>query len=706
VGTLTLGGGGWQGLTAEDVGDIVQVVSTSGSPAVTTVLWTTIASVTNSSTCVLAETIGDCTGAQAVVYRPLDEVINNPLNYILQDSIVFETSITTRPTLDFTTFTGDRTLIPVVGMPVLMTDAMLDGSVSTYTITGGSGYAAGDYIAVLQEGVRYPCIIQVDGTTGGGAIGASHIVLTPTTGVPGGFMYSVANGLTTEAITGSGSGATVDVTAVTGPAFGAEPGDVFGGSIEQVKIYNYPGMRQLKCECQCVSWDAILNRRVLGLTPAFPVSSTTLSYNGGQQSNGYSPVYGYQRWFNLGSPPPVAIIEVTLNGTPQSVGPATALPPVGAGGFEWYWSFGSFQLYEDPSGPTLTDGDAVVITIQSVQPQAPNVTYQNQPADQIVEAVISYIQDSEGITLANIVGSITESPLVPVPTVNSITFLANQTVDEALSSLMTYINDGSTNFWYYLDPRKGLHFEILGITTAAPWNISEADGSDGNVQSMVSALTTREKYANAAWINSQGILPAVTQVFSGNSEATTFNVSYPVGSQPTILFGAGLPNPLPSAYQNPPAPYVFGSVTYPETQTVGVLGDSGFQWYWDAGSNTITQDGSYPPISDTEAIWVTYNPDIGQISPYPNPTSIPDSTMIARQQVEGGSGEYDLTIDLTDQLPFTQGSAGQSAAVKSIAQTLAEYFQNMAQEVEVDSYRPGLAPGQSIIIGITGVAGA
>jgi hypothetical protein len=684
------------GLTQNDVGDWVQVAGQIGSPSTYGTFWATITTVISATEFTISESCAPSSALQITVYRPLTEEFNNPVNYILQDSIVFDASITTRPTLDFTTRSGDQTLVPVVGMPVLMTDSQLDGSVSGYTLLGGGGYSAGNVIAVIQPGAAYACLIVIDSVSGGAPL-TSHIEITPATGCPGGFGYVVQNGCATSAITGGGSGATVNILSVTGPAFSGFPGDVFGGSIEQAKIYNYPGTSQIKVECQCISWDGIFNHRVLGMTAAFPVSSTTLTFNGGVEQTGYSPVYGPQYWFNLGSPPPVAILSVSVNGTPATLGPLSALPLVGSGGYDFYWSFGDFQVNVDPSHPLFTDADSIVFVIQTVSPTAPSVTYQNLTADVIVTDIVGFIQDSENITLANVVSTVPGGGTVPL--VNAITFLANQTVDQALASLMTYINDGATNFWYYLDPRKGFHFEILGVTTIAPWNFSVLDGSDANAQSEVSQLTTREKYANAAWINAESLGAAITQVIVGTGASLDFAVTYPIGALPTIVFCAGLRANNPPA--SIPAPYSFGGVTYPEPQSVGIIGEHGYQWYYQIGSNSIVEDSGSPAISDTEAIYVTYQPEIGLIQPYPNPASIPDAAMIARQMIEGGSGEYDITVDLTSQLPFVQGNTpaqAQTAASNSIASLLAAYFENMAQEVEVETYRPGLAPGQSILV--------
>ena len=727
--TLTLGSaspavqpGYWVSLTQNDVGDIVQVFNLAGSPQIETVFWTTIAAVLGPNQAVLSSGQVVDAPSQAVIYRPLTEVIDNSGNYILQDSITFESSITTRPTLDFTVFSADRSIIPygnslitniqnMVGMPVLMTDSMLDGSIASYLLGGGGGYNPGDIVAILQPGSTSPAYIQVDTTGAGGSIATSHIILGPS-GTPGGYMYTPASGLATLAVTGHGTAATCQINTVTGPAFGAQPGDVFGGSIEQAKVTNYPGTQAIKIECQCVSWDAILNRRVLGITSAFPVSTTTLAFNGGEVIDQTNFIYGNLRYFNIGNAGNIfAIVSVTFNGVAQTFGsfkdyppPVPAIGHPGTGGFQWYQDLGSGEnlLYAGPFLPPFTDADSLDVVVQLVNPQTPTVSYETQTVDVIVEELLAFIQASEGITLANIVHAITESPFVSVPLVNVITFQANQTIDEALSSLMTYVNDGTINFWYYLDPRKGFHFEILGLTAAAPWDLLASDGSDANAQMEISCLATREKYANAAWINSENLLPAITEYFIGNSSIQNFQTGYPVGSQPTILFCAGLGSSgFPVLTPNPPPPYSFGvpPVTYPKAQTVGVEGESGFDWYWSPGSDQITEDGGHPPISSTEVLYVTFSPQIGQIQPYPPLTDIPDGAMIARQAVEGGSGEYDLTIDLSSQLPFVQGAAAQSAA-QNIQQLLTEYFSNMAQQADFDTYRPGLAPGQSIGISL------
>lgn len=610
-------------LNANDVGDIVAIFVNQGSPSIYTALWTTITAVLNTTQCLLADSTVGMTGAQAIVFRRFTENINpsGGPNYILQDSIEFEASITVRPTLNFTTysptFDTEAALIPVVGQPVLMTDS--DGTIGT--------------------------------------------------------------------------------------AFGPVDGDIFGGSIEQAKVTNYPGTGIVQVECQCISWDAVLNHRILGLTSAFPTSNITVDFNGAQENTSYSsPIFVNPfRFFELGQTA-VAIISVALNGIPQTVGDGSLYPVQGGGGipghpggggYQWYGggTGGTFNgqsvLYEDPSGPALGSGDSIVIVFQTVAPPEPSITYAtlNQTADQIILQLLAFIQNQEGITISNVVTG---------PIIGSITFQANQTFDEAFASITSYINDGTTNYWYYLDVRKGFHFEVLGITAVAPWNISVLDGSDANVQSLVSQLTTREKYANAAWINSSELLAAVTEVLQGDGSSLSHNVTYPVGDIVSIFFCAGLNSTnIPRSL---PAPYVFGSTQYPEAQTVGTpLTATGFDWLWQIGSTEILEDNGNPAISNTEAIYVTYNPQISQIQPFPASSSIPDSAMLARQKIEGGSGEYDTTIDLSSDLPFVQGAPAQSAS-QATAQLIAQYFQNLAQVAEVDSYRSGLAPGQSIIV--------
>lgn len=690
---------GWASLAAVDVGDIVMVMGggPGGAP-----LWTTIAAVNSATQAVLAHLdtlVGQAPygGAQATIFRPLTEETNNSVNYIENGTIDFEKSLTTRPTLNFTIYSGDRSIVPTVGgvtktanfvgMPVLMTDSSL-----------------------------------------------------------------------------------------TSNPFGGENGDVFGGSIEQAKASNYPGQPWISIECECVSWDAIASRRLLVLAPGFQTSpgyqsgQQVLTFNGNPWSTsnpmgvqtglaGPPSARYFPRWFSIW-PPPVNITLIKLNGTAVAFGPYVDLPPLGPGGYDFYWSaFNNPALSIDPS-VTINSGTVVEVTVDGTAASGgdnivPNVTYNGLDADVIATALINLIAVSEGISIAHVVAG---------PNIPSIAFQANQTLDQALSSLCEYISGDAGAYWWYIDPRKGFHFEIQGSSNPAPWNIEESDGSDGNVLMAVSDTVTREKYYNSDWLDLSTLSNSVSVYCQGNGTAQSFALPYPMGAAPTVtLYDGVAPNPVPTGsitnlYGGDPginyssgdaltllqdgsgndahaivasvdsfghiSTFTLGSpgsgydFTRPMTssggtgsgatwscltavvlpQTVGNVGQTGFDYYWALGASSLHQDLGNPAITSGQFLLVTYAPVGSTFTQFIDP-----SATKARQLIEGGSGEYDQYLNIANTLPLVQGAPAQVSGL-GVAQSLAALFSTLAEQVDVSTYRNGLAPGMSIDIDLPGIA--
>lgn len=480
--------------------------------------------------------------------------------------------------------------------------------------------------------------------------------------------------------------------------FGGAQGDVFGGSIEQIEIDNVPGTDAVICKCECRSWDQILSRRVLGMTDGFPTPPSSIIFNGGQIKNDIDfPSWGKRRYFPL-DPVPVSIVSVTLGGVRQTVGPITDVtvspfpllpllfpPPTGPD--DWYWSPGWQYLIQDVGGATPNPGEFIEIIVDPVAQAIPSIYYESATADSIIRALLALIAGPEGIELPFI---------VPGPIIQAISFTGDSTFDSALSSILSYINTGPQAFWYYIDPRKGFHFEIQGVTNAAPWNISQDDASDSNVLIAVGNAITREKYTNAAYLSSSETLAPATQQFVGDSSTASFNLSYPAGSTPVITFYPGNSGTPPAIC--PPVGTGVPGGNVVQTQTVGVSGQTGFDWYWSYGSSEITQDPQWPPITKNAAIYVVYEPLVQILQPYTDEDSVAE-----RQAIEGGSGEYDVTLDVSAGLPMMQGVPASSPGA-NVLETLAQYYSYMAETLTVRTYRSGHVPGQSIAINLGTVA--
>jgi hypothetical protein len=702
-------GHGFYGLASADVGDQVQVLGAgpSGAP-----LWTTIATVASAGICTMATAASTAiaAGAQVTIYRPLDEAHFGTDNAVLQDSIVFERSLTTRGTLDFTIKYNYVTEsigvfgIPtsLVGNPVLLTDSSL----------------------------------------------------------------------------------------ATAP-FGGQVGDIFGGSIEQAKVTNYPGTGRTEIEVQCVAWEAICARRLIVLCPTFQTSpeyqagQQYLTFNGapydavtnpmGVQSGisqylppgsppGTAPTVFHTRWFSI-YPAPTNIVLITVNGTAVAYGPYNIQPPWGAGGYDFYWSpADNPSIGIDPS-LVINPTDVFVFTVNGTAASGgsniiPSLNYTGVNADAIAVNLINLIAASEGITvdLANV---------TPAVGIQAIQFTASQSIDAALASLCQYISGAAGAYWYYLDPRKGFNFAIQGVSNPAPWNISELDASDGNVLMKVSCSVTREKYFNATWLDLSQLSNQVSVYCQGDNSTQSFQLPYPVAAAPTVTRYDGIaPNPLPSgvitflqAFAGTGTGYTDGDLLTlhqpgsgnnatvlifadpnvhsilswnlgnPGTgyndidpftctggtgtgahgycvtamalaMTVGEVGKSGFDFYWSPGSNELKQDAGQAPITSSQFLLVVYQPSSSSYAQYLDQVAIG-----VRQLAEGGSGEYDTYLDLANTLPLVQGPPAQAVGLE-VAQTLSNLFSVLSQELAVDTYRTGIAPGMSIVVSLNRVAGA
>jgi hypothetical protein len=679
----------------------------SGAP-----LWTTIATVASAGICTMATAASTAiaAGAQVTIYRPLDEAHFGTDNAVLQDSIVFERSLTTRGTLDFTIKYNYVTEsigvfgIPtsLVGNPVLLTDSSL----------------------------------------------------------------------------------------ATAP-FGGQVGDIFGGSIEQAKVTNYPGTGRTEIEVQCVAWEAICARRLIVLCPTFQTSpeyqagQQYLTFNGapydavtnpmGVQSGisqylppgsppGTAPTVFHTRWFNI-FPAPTNIVLITVNGTAVAYGPYNIQPPWGAGGYDFYWSpADNPSIGIDPS-LVINPTDVFVFTVNGTAASGgsniiPSLNYTGVNADAIAVNLINLIAASEGITvdLANV---------TPAVGIQAIQFTASQSIDAALASLCQYISGAAGAYWYYLDPRKGFNFAIQGVSNPAPWNISELDASDGNVLMKVSCSVTREKYFNATWLDLSQLSNQVSVYCQGDNSTQSFQLPYPVAAAPTVTRYDGIaPNPLPSgvitflqAFAGTGTGYTDGDLLTlhqpgsgnnatvlifadpnvhsilswnlgnPGTgyndidpftctggtgtgahgycvtamalaMTVGEVGKSGFDFYWSPGSNELKQDAGQAPITSSQFLLVVYQPSSSSYAQYLDQVAIG-----VRQLAEGGSGEYDTYLDLANTLPLVQGPPAQAVGLE-VAQTLSNLFSVLSQELAVDTYRTGIAPGMSIVVSLNRVAGA
>jgi hypothetical protein len=429
-------------------------------------------------------------------------------------------------------------------------------------------------------------------------------------------------------------------------------GDLFGGTIQQTVISNIIGTNSVITECQCTSWEQVLANRILGLTGLIsPGITENFVGDGSNTSFGLSQL-------------PVAILSIKVNGTNQTFN--SDWPPTA----QWNWWVDVYVVNQNPSDPPLTSSDHLAIQYDAVTtPSATPPTFSNVTAGYIVQQLVAAISN-EGITVV-----LDDAG----PIVDTITFTLQDTVASALSSLCSYLANGTENYQFWIEPStKILHFGLVGgSASVAPWNLSIADGSAGNALIQLSNTITSEKYANAAIVDVADALGANTipARFDGDGSATSFSVVYPIGKTPSIT-------------RYPGATFPAGGVV----QTVGLTGTTGSQWYYDVGGTSITQQAGDPVLAGgahPDVLDVQFTPLLPQQQVYANTDEI-----AARQLIEGGSGEHDLYISLSSVLPFALVSG------TNLAQSYVDGLKQLSGQIAMATYRGGLKTGQSIQVNI------
>jgi hypothetical protein len=230
-------------------------------------------------------------------------------------------------------------------------------------------------------------------------------------------------------------------------------------------------------------------------------------------------------------------------------------------------------------------------------------------------------------------------------------------IGQLLDQVVTLLSTQATAYYWTSDPWRN-YILATRTGTAAPWNIT--DGTDlfaGETPYSQSITATHNQMANQVYgIATACLLNTINASYTGNGSATTFNLPEPAGGAPTITLDS-----------NP--------------QTVGVVGQSGFDWYWSQGSSTITQDSSGTVLTSADVLLVVYQPEVPAVA------QAPDSTSLQRlQAVEGTSAEYDYSFNVTQPiLP---------QPLLALVEAYASEYGEPATTCTLYTLWPGLAVGQ------------
>jgi hypothetical protein len=228
---------------------------------------------------------------------------------------------------------------------------------------------------------------------------------------------------------------------------------------------------------------------------------------------------------------------------------------------------------------------------------------------------------------------------------------------DALQRLVDLSNTPSDKFYIYVDPYRVAHFRKQ-TAIAAPWVLTK----DGSILLNYNVIKTSEKRINRVVVKGSQVLgDTVSERFYGNGSVRTFYTAASIGSEPIILRN-GAP------------------------QTVGIYGiDTGRDWYWNSGSNALRQDPAGTVLTATDFLDVSYRGFQYQSAEAQNTTDQAEA-----RAAEGGSGIYWHHVAVTT--PTT------AEGLQGLAQAWVTKYAGKAVQVDIDTYRSGLLPGQKITV--------
>lgn len=232
-------------------------------------------------------------------------------------------------------------------------------------------------------------------------------------------------------------------------------------------------------------------------------------------------------------------------------------------------------------------------------------------------AAVSYDDTSFATIVADLVATYLSADGVAVGNVDAgPTFVRKLFNYRSLTDCLNELSE-DTGFAWWIDYDKRFHFRSRD-SVVAPFEATEANR---NVQSC-RVRWNRGPYRNRQYIRAgHDLTLPLTELFTGDDVRQTFNVSFPVGEEPTILVNGA-------------------------AQTVGIRGvedQDAFDWYWNKDFTEISQRHDATPLTLTDTLSVVYRgryPIIAQAQA--------DDEILRRQAIEGGSGLYEAIEDFGD----------------------------------------------------------
>ena len=272
--------------------------------------------------------------------------------------------------------------------------------------------------------------------------------------------------------------------------------------------------------------------------------------------------------------------------------------------------------------------------------------YRNQTCGFIVQDIVTNILAAEGVT----VGQIAPGAIVPVANFGYVK------VSDALDALVVAASASGVPHYWMIDANKQIWFVSYAaiVGPAVDGTLIDSGYLSGVVPSVIRANPNYRNWQYAVGgVQQTGTNDETRQ---GDSQTRSFTYNYPLAQAPTIFTLNGV------------------------TKTLGLKGQTGFQYYYAIGDPVIAQDSGQTILVSTDRLRMVY---VGQV---PAVFQANNASQIAAQaQIDGTSGINEAV--LTDNT-ITTASDGNSKVNAQLSQysMQGELFQFATLDT---SYVPG-----------------
>lgn len=275
----------------------------------------------------------------------------------------------------------------------------------------------------------------------------------------------------------------------------------------------------------------------------------------------------------------------------------------------------------------------------------------------VAQAITFYLDEMQieiaGAATAFEIGGLQQS-VQSGPTVTS--YLVNYVpVSKALDDLAQM-----AGFTWQIDQNKVLWF-TAPTAIASPWTYDGTQAEDGSG----AVEETNPLYRNGQWILSiKDVTTSQTETRQGDGKLTAFTMNYPLHSVPTVTVNG-------------------------VSKTVGIgQVDTGKDWYWNQGSNVLSQDPAGTKLISTDTLSVTY------VGEWTSNVYSQKAEAVAQEQVIEGGGSGLVEEAHSDAAITTTGQGFQLAGA-----LLARYAQQ-GRTLTFRTRAAGLAPQQLLAVNL------